>query len=86
MARFNHTDRTLETLKVFIFNQTGMWAQRPEGCLHGRTPFPEGRSQDWLWFVPNRHSPVSVTVTGELIFWRYSVFSKQRCEPSFMEI
>lgn len=23
MARFNHTDRTLETLKVFIFNQTG---------------------------------------------------------------
>lgn len=24
MARFNHTDRTLETLKDFIFNQTGM--------------------------------------------------------------
>lgn len=23
MARFNHTDRTLETLKDFIFNQTG---------------------------------------------------------------
>ncbi|XP_031304918.1 thioredoxin domain-containing protein 15 isoform X3 [Camelus dromedarius] len=23
MARFNHTDRTLETLKIFIFNQTG---------------------------------------------------------------
>lgn len=22
MARFNHTDRTLETLKVFLFNQT----------------------------------------------------------------
>ncbi|XP_063148361.1 thioredoxin domain-containing protein 15 [Candoia aspera] len=24
MARFNHTDRTLETLKAFIFNQTGI--------------------------------------------------------------
>lgn len=24
MARFNHTDRTLEMLKIFIFNQTGM--------------------------------------------------------------
>uniref|UniRef100_A0A673SZW1 Thioredoxin domain containing 15 n=1 Tax=Suricata suricatta TaxID=37032 RepID=A0A673SZW1_SURSU len=29
MARFNHTDRTLETLKVFIFNQTGIWLYIP---------------------------------------------------------
>lgn len=35
MARFNHTDRTLETLKDFIFNQTGT-SPRPEVAVGGR--------------------------------------------------
>lgn len=60
MARFNHTDRTLETLKVFIFNQTGMWTHCSEAGDLGRLPLwvlscchplPKGSSWDRQWLV-----------------------------------
>ncbi|XP_004586475.2 thioredoxin domain-containing protein 15 isoform X1 [Ochotona princeps] len=52
MARFNHTDRTLETLKVFIFNQTGIEAKKnvvvtPADQV-GPLPSTLIKSVDWL--------------------------------------
>ncbi|XP_062045093.1 UPF0461 protein C5orf24 homolog isoform X2 [Lepus europaeus] len=52
MARFNHTDRTLETLKVFIFNQTGIEAKKnvvvtPADQV-GPLPSTLVKSVDWL--------------------------------------
>nr|XP_017196554.2 thioredoxin domain-containing protein 15 isoform X1 [Oryctolagus cuniculus] len=52
MARFNHTDRTLETLKVFIFNQTGIEAKKnvvvtPADQI-GPLPSTLVKSVDWL--------------------------------------
>ncbi|XP_069754509.1 thioredoxin domain-containing protein 15 [Narcine bancroftii] len=52
MARFNHTDRTLSTLKAFIFNQTGLEAngtvELTEKDLSGPLPSVAVRGIDWL--------------------------------------
>ncbi|XP_045650615.1 thioredoxin domain-containing protein 15 [Ursus americanus] len=52
MARFNHTDRTLETLKVFIFNQTGIEAKKnvvvTQADQIGPLPSTLIKSVDWL--------------------------------------
>ncbi|KAM4892538.1 thioredoxin domain-containing protein 15 [Sylvia borin] len=52
MARFNHTDRTLETLKDFIFNQTGIEAQGDvavtEEDWEGPLPSVLTKGIDWL--------------------------------------
>ncbi|XP_011360633.1 thioredoxin domain-containing protein 15 isoform X1 [Pteropus vampyrus] len=52
MARFNHTDRTLETLKIFIFNQTGIEAKKnvvvTQADQMGPLPSTLIKSVDWL--------------------------------------
>uniref|UniRef100_K7F9L6 Thioredoxin domain containing 15 n=1 Tax=Pelodiscus sinensis TaxID=13735 RepID=K7F9L6_PELSI len=52
MARFNHTDRTLETLKAFIFNQTGIEAKNDvvitEEDRVGPLPSILTKGIDWL--------------------------------------
>ncbi|XP_069892548.1 thioredoxin domain-containing protein 15 [Dipodomys merriami] len=52
MARFNHTDRTLETLKVFIFNQTGIEAKKnvvvTQADQIGPLPSTLIKTVDWL--------------------------------------
>ncbi|NWQ79482.1 TXD15 protein, partial [Columbina picui] len=52
MARFNHTDRTLETLKDFIFNQTGIEAKSnvtvTEEDWEGPLPSVLTKGIDWL--------------------------------------
>ncbi|XP_051487077.1 thioredoxin domain-containing protein 15 [Apus apus] len=52
MARFNHTDRTLETLKDFIFNQTGIEAKSDvavtEADWEGPLPSVLTKGVDWL--------------------------------------
>ncbi|XP_072923534.1 thioredoxin domain-containing protein 15 [Hemitrygon akajei] len=52
MARFNHTDRTLSTLRAFIFNQTGIEAngtvEVTEEDLIGPLPSVAVRGIDWL--------------------------------------
>ncbi|NXC40408.1 TXD15 protein, partial [Penelope pileata] len=52
MARFNHTDRTLETLKDFIFNQTGIEAKSnvtvTEEDWKGPLPSVLTKGIDWL--------------------------------------
>ncbi|XP_068815394.1 thioredoxin domain-containing protein 15 [Struthio camelus] len=52
MARFNHTERTLETLKDFIFNQTGIEAKRDvavtEEDWEGPLPSVLTKGIDWL--------------------------------------
>lgn len=52
MARFNHTDRTLETLKIFIFNQTGIEAKKnvvvTQADHIGPLPSTLIKSVDWL--------------------------------------
>ncbi|XP_048449071.1 thioredoxin domain-containing protein 15 isoform X2 [Rhincodon typus] len=52
MARFNHTDRTLSTLRAFIFNQTGIEANDAveviEQDLSGPLPSVAVRGIDWL--------------------------------------
>ncbi|XP_058135051.1 thioredoxin domain-containing protein 15 isoform X2 [Dasypus novemcinctus] len=52
MARFNHTDRTLETLKIFIYNQTGIEAKKnvvvTEDDQIGPLPSTLIKSVDWL--------------------------------------
>ncbi|OXB60024.1 hypothetical protein ASZ78_002000 [Callipepla squamata] len=52
MARFNHTDRTLETLKDFIFNQTGIEAKNDvtvtEEDWKGPLPSVLTKGVDWL--------------------------------------
>lgn len=52
MARFNHTDRTLSTLRAFIFNQTGIEANGTveviEQDLSGPLPSVVVRGIDWL--------------------------------------
>ncbi|XP_038006167.1 thioredoxin domain-containing protein 15 isoform X2 [Motacilla alba alba] len=52
MARFNHTDRTLETLKDFIFNQTGIEARSDvavtEEDWEGPLPSVLTKGIDWL--------------------------------------
>ncbi|NWT44788.1 TXD15 protein, partial [Chroicocephalus maculipennis] len=52
MARFNHTDRTLETLKDFIFNQTGIEAKSDvavtEADWEGPLPSVLTKGIDWL--------------------------------------
>ncbi|NWS76727.1 TXD15 protein, partial [Crotophaga sulcirostris] len=52
MARFNHTDRTLETLKDFIFNQTGIEAKGDvavtEADWEGPLPSVLTKGIDWL--------------------------------------
>ncbi|XP_051870904.1 thioredoxin domain-containing protein 15 [Pristis pectinata] len=52
MARFNHTDRTLSTLRAFIFNQTGIEAngtvEVTEQDLTGPLPSVAVRGIDWL--------------------------------------
>ncbi|XP_030314947.1 thioredoxin domain-containing protein 15 [Calypte anna] len=52
MARFNHTDRTLETLKDFIFNQTGIEAKSDvavtEADWEGPLPSVMTKGIDWL--------------------------------------
>ncbi|KAH0629787.1 hypothetical protein JD844_012155 [Phrynosoma platyrhinos] len=52
MARFNHTDRTLETLKTFIFNQTGIEPKTDvivtEEDQAGPLPSTLSRGVDWL--------------------------------------
>ncbi|XP_060034272.1 thioredoxin domain-containing protein 15 isoform X2 [Erinaceus europaeus] len=52
MARFNHTDRTLETLKIFIFNQTGIEAKKnvvvTQDDQIGPLPSTLIKSVDWL--------------------------------------
>ncbi|XP_076971230.1 thioredoxin domain-containing protein 15-like [Tamandua tetradactyla] len=52
MARFNHTDRTLETLKIFIFNQTGIEAKKngvvTQDDQTGPLPSTLIKSVDWL--------------------------------------
>ncbi|XP_029853435.1 thioredoxin domain-containing protein 15 [Aquila chrysaetos chrysaetos] len=52
MARFNHTDRTLETLKDFIFNQTGIEAKSDvavtEEDWEGPLPSVLTKGIDWL--------------------------------------
>ncbi|XP_005995957.1 thioredoxin domain-containing protein 15 [Latimeria chalumnae] len=52
MARFNHTDRTLGTLKTFLFNQTGIEAKPEvevtEGDWTGPLPSVPVKGIDWL--------------------------------------
>ncbi|XP_067422502.1 thioredoxin domain-containing protein 15 isoform X2 [Emydura macquarii macquarii] len=52
MARFNHTDRTLEMLKAFIFNQTGIEAKNDvvvtEEDRAGPLPSVLTKGIDWL--------------------------------------
>ncbi|NXN98441.1 TXD15 protein, partial [Rhinopomastus cyanomelas] len=52
MARFNHTERTLETLKDFIFNQTGIEAKGDvtvtEEDWEGPLPSVLTKGIDWL--------------------------------------
>ncbi|NWH68786.1 TXD15 protein, partial [Geococcyx californianus] len=52
MARFNHTDRTLDTLKDFIFNQTGIEAKGDvavtEADWEGPLPSVLTKGIDWL--------------------------------------
>ncbi|XP_067852313.1 thioredoxin domain-containing protein 15 [Heptranchias perlo] len=52
MARFNHTDRTISTLRAFIFNQTGIEAngtvEVTEQDLSGPLPSVAVRGIDWL--------------------------------------
>ncbi|NXS91699.1 TXD15 protein, partial [Jacana jacana] len=52
MARFNHTDRTLGTLKDFIFNQTGIEAKSDvavtEADWEGPLPSVLTKGIDWL--------------------------------------
>ncbi|KFV61263.1 Thioredoxin domain-containing protein 15, partial [Dryobates pubescens] len=52
MARFNHTDRTLETLKDFIFNQTGIEAVSDVAVTkedwEGPLPSVLTKGIDWL--------------------------------------
>ncbi|NXL67123.1 TXD15 protein, partial [Chordeiles acutipennis] len=52
MARFNHTDRTLETLKDFVFNQTGIEAKSDvavtEEDWEGPLPSVLSKGIDWL--------------------------------------
>ncbi|XP_039341306.1 thioredoxin domain-containing protein 15 isoform X1 [Mauremys reevesii] len=52
MARFNHTDRTLEMLKAFIFNQTGIEAKNEvvvtEEDRAGPLPSVLTKGIDWL--------------------------------------
>ncbi|NXQ96218.1 TXD15 protein, partial [Sagittarius serpentarius] len=52
MARFNHTDRTLETLKDFIFNQTGIEAKSNVAVTkedwEGPLPSVLTKGIDWL--------------------------------------
>ena len=52
MARFNHTDRTLETLKIFIFNQTGIEAKKnvvvTQADRMGPLPSTLIKTVDWL--------------------------------------
>uniref|UniRef100_UPI00398F11FE thioredoxin domain-containing protein 15 n=1 Tax=Pristiophorus japonicus TaxID=55135 RepID=UPI00398F11FE len=52
MARFNQTDRTLSTLRAFIFNQTGIEAngtiEVTEQDLNGPLPSVAVRGIDWL--------------------------------------
>ncbi|KAM7161566.1 thioredoxin domain-containing protein 15 [Macrochelys suwanniensis] len=52
MARFNHTDRTLEMLKAFIFNQTGIEAKNDvvvtEEDRTGPLPSVLTKGIDWL--------------------------------------
>ncbi|NWI69575.1 TXD15 protein, partial [Todus mexicanus] len=52
MARFNHTDRTLDTLKDFIFNQTGIEAKSDvvvtEEDWQGPLPSVLTKGIDWL--------------------------------------
>ncbi|CAM5159918.1 unnamed protein product [Natator depressus] len=52
MARFNHTDRTLEMLKAFIFNQTGIEAKNDvvvtEEDQAGPLPSVLTKGIDWL--------------------------------------
>uniref|UniRef100_A0A8C6HJ58 Thioredoxin domain containing 15 n=2 Tax=Amniota TaxID=32524 RepID=A0A8C6HJ58_MUSSI len=52
MARFNHTDRTLETLKIFIFNQTGIEAKKnvvvTQADQMGPLPSTLIKTVDWL--------------------------------------
>ncbi|XP_036137778.1 thioredoxin domain-containing protein 15 isoform X1 [Molossus molossus] len=52
MARFNHTDRTLETLKIFIFNQTGIESKKnvvvTQADQIGPLPSALIKSVDWL--------------------------------------
>ncbi|XP_074865799.1 thioredoxin domain-containing protein 15 [Carettochelys insculpta] len=52
MARFNHTDRTLETLTAFIFNQTGIEAKKDvvvtEEDRAGPLPSVLTKGIDWL--------------------------------------
>lgn len=52
MARFNHTDRTLETLKIFIFNQTGIEAKKnvvvTQADQLGPLPSTLVKTVDWL--------------------------------------
>ncbi|NXX22718.1 TXD15 protein, partial [Podargus strigoides] len=52
MARFNHTERTLETLKDFIFNQTGIEAKSDvavtEADREGPLPSVLTKGIDWL--------------------------------------
>ncbi|NXX96291.1 TXD15 protein, partial [Centropus bengalensis] len=52
MARFNHTERTLETLKDFIFNQTGIEAKGDvtvtEADWEGPLPSVLTKGIDWL--------------------------------------
>ncbi|XP_045676422.1 thioredoxin domain-containing protein 15 [Phyllostomus hastatus] len=52
MARFNHTDRTLETLKIFIFNQTGIEAKKnvvvTQADQVGPLPSTTTKNVDWL--------------------------------------
>ncbi|XP_074771980.1 thioredoxin domain-containing protein 15 [Athene noctua] len=52
MARFNHTDRTLETLKDFIFNQTGIEAKSDVSVTQedweGPLPSVLTKGIDWL--------------------------------------
>ncbi|XP_026952890.1 thioredoxin domain-containing protein 15 isoform X2 [Sagmatias obliquidens] len=52
MARFNHTDRTLETLKIFIFNQTGIEAKKnvvvTQADQIGPLPSTLIKNVDWL--------------------------------------
>ncbi|KAL8211882.1 UNVERIFIED_CONTAM: Thioredoxin domain-containing protein 15 [Gekko kuhli] len=52
MARFNHTDRTLDTLKAFIFNQTGIEPKTDvlvtEEDQEGPLPSTLTKGIDWL--------------------------------------
>ncbi|XP_037365180.1 thioredoxin domain-containing protein 15 isoform X3 [Talpa occidentalis] len=52
MARFNHTERTLEMLKIFIFNQTGIEAKKnvvvTQADQIGPLPSTLIKSVDWL--------------------------------------